>query len=589
MKVILPMMVQDQALAGYSKLVEGFAVTTEPYFLDGPVTERVAILDFDEKTGELLSATPFFLLSPTKASGSRGEYRIAEKIKLFDRVDGKKVYRIDTRDFNRVSLLATILKTMALFEDDLVLGRKLHWAFDNPQLLVIPRAGLWANAFYQRETQSLQFFYFPKASVQDDGETMVYTSLSRDIIAHETAHAILDGIVPDIYDASTPQSLAIHEALADLTAVILAFQSRNLATAVLESTGGKINFPNQFSRIAEEFGQEHSGLDALRELATQPDMNKVNQEPHSLSIVLSSALYELMMFLYAAQWDIETKALEQKNESLPEDKQYKDTRLSSSGKALALASMAFARIVFGALDFLPPGEVSFADVGRAIVAAQQNLIAHDAVPKQKRKNAKRRVAVLRDAFQKRNIPLVDGSPLLQTDFPENPLENVDLRSLEESDWAAYQFAHQYRELLRIPADIPFKVSPRYTADKQLGSKRSPLYQYQLIFKVSWDQVEPIGFEHSLLPNQRRVVVGTTFVIDLDAQKPIAILHTDQDSALQSGRDELLKLLLERDILHFGDAAFGPTNEVRDGGIQADETDGALKLYGVSRMLHIATT
>ena len=53
MKVTLPMMVQDQALANVSKLAEGFEITTEPYFLDGPITERIAIVDFDEKTGEL--------------------------------------------------------------------------------------------------------------------------------------------------------------------------------------------------------------------------------------------------------------------------------------------------------------------------------------------------------------------------------------------------------------------------------------------------------------------------------------------------------------------------------------------------------
>ena len=591
MKVNLPMMVQDQALAGFSKLVEGYNCTIEHYYLDGPVTERVAILDFDEETGALLPGTPFFPVQPKKASSVRGEYRISEKEKLYTRVNRKKVYRIDTREFNRVSLLATILKTIEIFEDEdgFVLGRRIKWAFDSPQLLVIPRAGQWANAFYQRETQSLQFFYFPKSSVDDDGEQWVYTSLSRDIIAHETAHAIIDGILPDIYDASTPQSLAIHEALADLTAVILAFRSRNLAQAVLESTGGKIDYPNEFSRIAEEFGQEHSGGDALRELATRPDMEQTARDPHSLSVVLSSALYELMMSLYEAQWEIQTEEFERKNETLPEKDKYEDPRLSSSGKALALSAMAFARIIFGALDFLPPGELSFADVGRAIIAAQHNLIHHDAIPEIKKETAKQRIALLQEAFQARNIPLSQHTSLLQTEFPDNPLETVDLGALEESDWAAYQFVRQNRELLRIPNNVPFKISPRYTADKQLGNKRQPVYQYQLFFKVSWTEVEPIGFQHSSIPGKRRVEVGTTLVIDVDEHKPIAIIHTDQDPDLKTERDALLKLLLQKDLLRIGETAVGPTNELRDGVIQADEMDGVLKLNGVSRLLHITNS
>lgn len=70
---------------------------------------------------------------------------------------------------------------------------RIRWAGrlpGGPQLLVVPRAGEWANAFYERESRSLQFFYFSPS-----GESRrIYTSHSQDIVAHETAHAILDGI-----------------------------------------------------------------------------------------------------------------------------------------------------------------------------------------------------------------------------------------------------------------------------------------------------------------------------------------------------------------------------------------------------------
>ena len=126
----------------------------------------------------------------------------------------------------KVSVFGTVLKTMRLFERDDTLGRQLSWSFNAPQLLVVPRAGEWTNAYYERDSHSLQFFYFP--SVRPPYET-VYTSLSHDIVAHETGHAILDGIAPDLYNAVTPQSLALHEAVADLTALMMAFKSPNLS------------------------------------------------------------------------------------------------------------------------------------------------------------------------------------------------------------------------------------------------------------------------------------------------------------------------------------------------------------------------
>src|SRR5262249_13458337 len=127
------------------------------------------------------------------------------------------------------------------------------WAFNAPQLLVVPRAGNWANAYYERESHSLQFFFFPSA--RDPGLT-VYTALSHDIVAHETGHAIFDGIAPDLYNAVSPQSLALHEAIADITALLMAFRLKDLRKAVLDKTGGEIDDTSAFSGIAKEFATE---------------------------------------------------------------------------------------------------------------------------------------------------------------------------------------------------------------------------------------------------------------------------------------------------------------------------------------------
>ncbi|MCI0348450.1 MAG: hypothetical protein L0Z53_03405, partial [Acidobacteriales bacterium] len=66
----------------------------------------------------------------------------------------------DDPSFMQVVVFGGVMKTMQMFEEADNLGRRIRWAFDGPQLLVVPRAGDWANAYYERESRSLQFFYF---------------------------------------------------------------------------------------------------------------------------------------------------------------------------------------------------------------------------------------------------------------------------------------------------------------------------------------------------------------------------------------------------------------------------------------------
>jgi hypothetical protein len=238
MRIRLPIMIQDPKLMRYedvSRLME-YPYFEEPFFLDGPISRQVAILDFDPATGALEPGVPFL---PPKRGNKLWRYDVSPDCDVY------------AREAIAVSVFGTILRTMAMFEEEDALGRELVWGFDAPQLLVVPRAGRWANAFYQRATHSLQFFFFPNP---DDPSDTVYTALSRDIVAHETGHAILDGIASHLYDALTPQGLAIHEAVADLTAALMALRSDKLKRAILYRTGGSIRDAGAFGSIAEEYG-----------------------------------------------------------------------------------------------------------------------------------------------------------------------------------------------------------------------------------------------------------------------------------------------------------------------------------------------
>jgi hypothetical protein len=312
----------------------------EDYFLEGPVTRRVAVLDFDEKTGALLPGVPYQRARPPEV---QGRYVLP----LLPDEPGKPKKRPDpnTREFNQVSTFATVLRTIQIYESPFVLGREIRWAFGAPQLLVVPRAGEMENAYYERDSHSVQFFYFPSKK----NDKVIYTSLARDIVAHETGHAILDGIAPHLWFAITPQSRALHEAIGDLTALLVSIDSSELRKNVLKKTNGSIKESTHFSAVAEQFGlQRNRG--ALRNLYDEDLIlsDEIRGEPHDLCRVLTAALYGLLVKMHDDRKKLEVA------DTGKDDYQV-------SGKALVVAAGQFARMALRALDYLPPGEISFAD------------------------------------------------------------------------------------------------------------------------------------------------------------------------------------------------------------------------------------
>ena len=281
MKVRIPVFVKDpvvSALEGIDR-TELITIEDQDIFLDGPVSTRVAILDFDD-SGALRPGARFV---PAKTPRGFGSYAVSTVKRA-----------ASERRMAPVSVFGVVHKTIEMFEEPDALGRRVDWAFDSPQLLVVPFAGDWANAFYERSSQSLQFFSF----IGPDDKP-VHTCFSQDIVAHETGHAILDGIAPDLYDATTPQALAMHESIADVVAVIAAFRSRTLRDRVLAQKDGDISDSSAFSGLAGQFSEAQlEGKDYLRNLNNDLAIEPGLVEPHALSEVLSGALYGVMMKLY---------------------------------------------------------------------------------------------------------------------------------------------------------------------------------------------------------------------------------------------------------------------------------------------------
>jgi len=141
----------------------------------------------------------------------------------------------------------------------------------------------------------------------------------------------------------------------NLVALVMAFRNDTLRKTVLDQTGGSIENITAFSEVAEEFGQAQGKPGGLRHLKNDKTLDPEDlenlvdvAEPHELCQVLTGALYAVMVKIH---------------DSLKKQYAKRDgtSEFSASGKALYVGAERFKRMVFRALDYLPPGEISFAD------------------------------------------------------------------------------------------------------------------------------------------------------------------------------------------------------------------------------------
>jgi len=358
----------------------------------------------------------------------------------------------------------------------------------------------------------------------------------------------------------------------------MAFLSHTLRKAVLDYTGGSIEHSTAFSSVAEEFGiarDPDTEVGCLRELLNKKNLKPgdpdcvVRNEPHELSQVVSGALYTVMVKIHKKLKDQYAKG-DSKSE------------FSVSGKALAVGALQFKRMIFRALDYLPPGEVSFADYGRAIIAADK--ASHPADEEER--------TWIEQEFVSRFMVTNSSALNVKTNFEYQALKEVDLQTLVDSDWAAYQFANDNRRLFRIPKGVPFHVEPRLDASKlyyHRGGERVTVRE--CLFKVRWTQTEPNSINRRW-PWKRRISVGTTLAIDWQTGKVRVLLTTDrrrrpeEEEEQQHDRDLFLRRLAEEDLMRLDDRARAHDGQPLGSIVQAESLEGVLKAKGTARMLHV---
>ena len=528
-------------------------------FLDGPTCRRVAVVDFDPATGAPLPAPAKFI--PGRSTPTRGRF-------ITD-TDHR-----DSPEFLAVNAFGTVFETIRMFEEPGALGRRVKWAFDGQQLLVVPRAGEWANAFYDRATRSLQFFWF------NAGEDRIYTALSRDIVAHECGHALLDAVVPSLFDASTPESLAIHEGIADLVAVLMALRSGELRQQVLASNDNDIANATVFSSIAERFGAARPRPDephphALRDLRNSNTMQSLRgSNPHTLSTVLSAVFYDFLIDMY--------DHLKQKL-TMPSPQRPALGVDAAANRSLGSAAIIFRRLLLRGIDYLPPGDLTFADVARATLAADD---AADPDGADDGKNQARQQLAQR--FVDRGI--VASLAELQTEAPaELSVAPEELADIRDSDWRAYRYVDKHREALRIPAGTTFRVLPRVDATKEVGVPVDGHYttQRELLLKVSWDVVEDNGAKVLPAP-KRRVRTGVTIAYRWKDGRVLACVGSNVTNDVQrEARDEFLTKLFAGGHIKVVKVAAADAPPTGAADTEVRILGDVARITGTQRLLHIA--
>lgn len=327
----------------------------------GPTSARFQVVDYDATTGVL--RPPAVLTVGDEAD---------------DLVFGDRFTKITNRTiltdptFHAQNVYAIAARTLAAFES--ALGRRLEWGFWGHQLYLVPHAFAEANAFYSDDDRSLLFGYFKV------GATSVLTCLSHDVVAHETAHAVLDGLRHRFLEPSLPDQAAFHEALADIVALLSVFSVEEVVKHALgtpEADGtidASLVSPTALADgillvLGEQMGGALLGTRGglRRSAGLKPPVDwRVDrrwEEPHQRGEVLVGAVLDTLLEL----WTGRLRPL------LHAGRVDRDR----AGEEGAKSADHLLRMALRAIDYLPPVDFEFEDFVAAILLADTEVAPDD--------------------------------------------------------------------------------------------------------------------------------------------------------------------------------------------------------------------
>lgn len=409
----------------------------------GPRSHRFHVVDYDATEGEL--HPPADLTSADEPDSRARCWRYHDRFTV-DEADDATL--LADRAFHAQNVYAIAARTLARLE--FALGRRIEWEFGSHQLYLVPNAFVEANAYYSREDCGLFFGYLP----QDDGTT-VHTCLSHDIVAHETTHAILDGLRPRFMEPGLPDQPAFHEALGDIVALLSVFSLSELVEATLRERAGKGGQLRTGERlheelangvltgIAEQFGAAVSGArgSALRRsVRLTADVGWIKdpsfEEPHRRGEVLVAALMRALLRMWTDRLD------ELASRGAVSVRAAADEGAKAAGHLLTM----FIR----SLDYAPAVELEFDDVLDAMLVADAVVAPDDQHGYRK---------ALTDAFGAYGITQPEGRTI---DIAAAPIpllyDHTNAAALRTNPDEVFRFVWQNLDELGLRPDFELEVA-----------------------------------------------------------------------------------------------------------------------------------
>lgn len=309
--------------------------------------------------------------------------------------------------FHQQMAFAVAMKTIRSFES--ALGRRVLWGehrrtddagkehFDRVrQLRIYPHALRDENAFYSPAKIALLFGYYPAGSgdVESIPGSWVFGCLSQDVVAHETTHAILDGLNRFYIEDSQQDALAFHEALADIVALLQHFTFPEAVAATIASAP-TLDAASLLSGLARQFGRatqrRGDGLppgplrDAVGaykpakpgEVDTSPQiLADVTDDCHARGQILVSAVYAAFSDVYSSRARDLLALTTGRTTVDPGVPLHPGIISRLTAEAVEVAERILL-MCLRAVDYLPPISVTFGDFLRAVITGDRDLFPAD--------------------------------------------------------------------------------------------------------------------------------------------------------------------------------------------------------------------
>jgi hypothetical protein len=286
-----------------------------------------------------------------------------------------------TPQFHQQMVYAVASNTIQNFE--VTLGHKILWAAHTGQkvhrLRIYPHALRQKNAYYSSNKKALLFGYFP-ASTTDAGHTLpggtVFTCLSKDIVTHETTHALLDGLHPYFNEPSNLDVLAFHEAFADIVALFQHFSQPEVVRNQIAQTRGDLYSDNLLSQFALQFGEATGKRGALRSAIGKDKVLQGTTEPHDRGAILVAAVFKAFVTIYNAR-TADLKRLATGGSGVFRPGSIHPDLVERLSREAAAVADRILRMCIRALNYCPPVDITFGEYLRALVTADYDLDQDD--------------------------------------------------------------------------------------------------------------------------------------------------------------------------------------------------------------------